>query len=302
MATKNKIDLKNDRKEILFDDFYRAAVGTMEALESQYGVTGVMDQIFGIDACHNENSDFAKANLRKNPAWTRLLEMYDYALHGIVSATTEEMSIVIDGSDVLKLASSENWWPSNEWDEIVAMSDGRYALDDGQHLTIPKLALLAKIDQRTVRNAISAGQLVAKKRTHSLYPEQIFVDNASARQWLFGRKGFKPTLTSGDEQHLALSSVTGPAEFGVFLSSQRKKLGLDAEDGKLVVFHAGVNPHAIALLEAGIFSLPLDAVFPLADFYQVSRKELLDVVMGVFFNEELAMLSAAEDNRSGDQT
>lgn len=302
MATKkDKADLKSDHKEILFNDFFRSALGTMEALEQHYGVTGVVEHIFGKDGSSRENEDQAKASLRKSYAWTELSALYEYALHGIVSDLDGPSSVVINGSDVLKLATSEEWWPSSEWDDIIAMGDGRFALDDGEEITIYKLSLLAKVDQRTVRNAISAGHLVVNKRNTMLEGEQLCVENASARRWLYGRKGFRPTVVTSDDHLLNLTTLSGPAEFGSFLVSQRKRIGLDTEDGKLVVLHTSVDPQVIAQLEAGIFSLPLDAVFPLADFYQVSRKELLDTVMRVFFVDELIMLSLTEGPVIGDK-
>lgn len=292
MATKtHKDDLKNDHKEILFNDFFRSAFGTMQALEVHYGVQNVVEHIFGKDAFKHENEEKAKSSLRRSCAWAELSALYDYALHGIVSDLDGPSSVVINGSDVLKLASSEEWLPSQDWDDIIAMGDGRFALDDGEEITIYKLALLAKVDQRTVRNAISAGHIVANKRNTMFEGEQLYVENASARRWLYGRKGFKPTVIPGDDQHLSLENVSGPAEFGSFLISQRKRIGLDAEEGKLVVLHVSVDLKAITQLESGIFALPLDAVFPLADFYQVSRKDLLNTVMRVFFADELIMLS-----------
>ncbi|MDO8263402.1 MAG: hypothetical protein Q7T21_09255 [Gallionella sp.] len=303
MATKTEIkdDLKSDHKEKLFNDFFHSALGTMEALEQHYNVTGVVNQIFGNDGSNRENEDQAKSSLRNSYAWTELSALYDYAMHGIVSNLDGPDSVVINGSDVLKLASSEEYWTSAEWDAIIAMGDGRFALDDGEDITIFKLSLLAKVDMRTVRNAISAGHLVANKRNTLLEGEQICVENASARRWLHGRKSFKPTVVPGDAQHLSLKSVNGPAEFGAFLVSQRKRIGLNNDAGKLVVLHNCVDPKAIAQLEAGIFSLPLDAVFPLADFYQVGRKELLDCVMRVFFVDELIMLSSTVTDQRGDK-
>ena len=37
--------------------------------------------------------------------------------------------------------------------------------------------------------------------------------------------------------------------------------------------------------------MPLDAVIPVADFYQLDRKAFLNCVMRVFFYEELRMLA-----------
>lgn len=283
---------KNDHKEKLFDDFYRAACGTLESLEMHYNLIGVLDQVFGKDADLRQNTEQAKTNLRNSNAWNELSALYEYAIHGITSDLDGPDSVVINGSDVLKLASSEEWRPSNEWDEIIAMGDGRFALDDGQDITIYKLALLAKVDLRTVRNAVSAGNIVAYKKELIFEGEQICIENASARRWLHGRKGFKPTVMSDADEHQGLNSVETPAGFGAFLVSQRKRIGLDTEAGKLMVFHTSVDLKSISELEAGIFALPLDAVFPLADFYQVSRKELLDCVMRVFFADELHMISS----------
>lgn len=300
LSFKESTMANNDHKETLFNDFFRAARGTLESLEMHYNVQGVLDQVFGKDVDLIHNTDQAKANLRNSYAWTELSALYEYAIHGITSDLDGPDSVVINGSDVIKLASSEDWRPSNEWDEIIAMGDGRFALDDGQDITIHKLALLAKVDLRTVRNAVSAGNLVSYKKDLILQGEQICVENASARRWLHGRKGFKPTVMNDGDEHQGLESVDSPAGFGVFLVSQRKRIGLDSDAGKLMVFHPSVDPKAISELEAGIFALPLDAVFPLADFYQVSRKELLDCVMRVFFADELSMLSN-ETHKEGDQ-
>ncbi len=294
MVTKKpKDEQTTDQKEIMFNDFFNAALGTMQSLEIHYKVKGVVEQIFGAPVIGPENEDAAKAHLRASSTWGELSALYDYALHGVVSDLDGPDSVVINGSDVLKLASSEEYWPSSNWDDIIAMGDGRFALDDGQDITIYKLSLLANVDQRTVRNAISAGQLVANKKNVVFEGEQLFVENASARRWLHGRKGFKPTIHFADAGNLSLAKVNVPTDFAAFLIAQRKNIGLDQDGGKLAVLHNCVDERSLSQLEAGIFSLPLDAVLPLADFYQVGRKELLECVMRVFFSNELTMLSSS---------
>jgi hypothetical protein len=54
-----------------------------------------------------------------------------------------------------------------------------------------------------------------------------------------------------------------------------------------VVLHPAADGRALAELESGVFGLPLDAVFPVADFYRLPRREFLACVMRVFFREEL---------------
>ncbi len=95
-----------------------------------------------------------------------------------------------------------------------------------------------------------------------------------------------------DSSHLNIENVRSPADFGGFLISQRKRIGLNSESEKLAISHPSVDPHAVSEIEAGVFALPLDAVFPIADFYQISRQKLLECVMRVFFYEELQMISA----------
>ena len=291
---------KNDHKEKLFDDFFHAAMGTLESLEQHYQVQGVVDQVFGAGSTLHENTSQAKEKFRGSYAWAELSALYEYAINGVTSDLDGPESIVINGSDVILLASSEEWRPSSEWNEIIAMGDGRFALDDGQDITINKLALLARVDVRTVRNAISAAHLSANKKQTLMEGEQICVENASARIWLKGRKGYRKTVGSIRDTEKALESVDNPTAFASFLSSQRERLNLDGDPGKLVVFHGSVDSKAIAQLEIGIFSLPLDAVFPLADFYRLNRKEFLDCVMRVFFAEELALLSSTESTKAGE--
>lgn len=278
---------KRTAKEDLFGGFYYAALAALEALEFQYDVEGVVEQVFGPDPQDNEEE--AKRRLRESRPWRTLSDLYDYAVDG-VDHGNEPPSIVIDGSDVLKLATSENHRPADEWDEIVSMADGRFALDDGMSIELYKVALLAGVDVRTVRNAISAGELTASK-----HGDMVFVENSSARRWLHGRKGFKPTVhrDAGDLGELA--SVKTPAAFGAFLAARRQRLGLGSSVVPLV---PGVPAEELAKLEAGMFPVPLDAAFPMADFYQVSRKEFLEAVMRIFFPEELAALRDARDSEA----
>lgn len=283
---------KTDRLEKLFQDFFQVSYNSFQQLEMQFNITGVMDQVFGKDTDEQQ----AKNNLRESKAWKTLSTLFDYAVNGIDYG--DASSVVIDGSDVLKLVCSEEYWVSDEWFDIVNMADGRYALDDGMSVPIPKIAALANVEIRTVRNAISAGELVCVKNTASALVTEnndeedvLCAENASARRWLHGRRGFKPTVLQDDSVLPELAQVDTPKQFGKLLKTQRERLGLNDDTNKLAVFHPSVNPSEISRLESGVFALPLDAVFPIADFYQVSRVELLSCVMRIFFPDELAILS-----------
>lgn len=276
----------------LFNDFFKAAKGTFHSLEVQYDVNGICDQIFGVDA----DEETGKANLRKSRAWKTLVALYEYAVQGVGPGNKFEDpgSLVIDGSDVIKLATSENYIPSDTWDNLIAMGDGRFGLDSGMSVPPYKLALLANVDIRTVRNAISAGELVTFKDE---IDGEVYVENSSSRRWLHGRRGFKPTVAEESTAGLPIDSVSTPMEFAALLATQSKQIGLSEQDAKPSVAHPSVTPQALSELEAGIFTLPLDAVFPIADYYLLDRKKLLQCVMRVFFFEEMQMLSGVPSSK-----
>ena len=288
MAKKNQKENARSTKEFLFEDFFRSTFEAMSALEKQFQVTGVIEQIFGnsfVNLNNQHEVDVSREKLRNSNSWKILSRLYDYAVFGIED-DMDPMDMVIDGSDIIKLCTTENHWPSEQWQEIIAMGDGRYALEEGNSIDLYKVALLANLDIRTIKNAISANELIGFKSSE--LGERILVENASARRWLHGRKGFKPTVSSNAEEQ-SFSEIRNPISFGRFLLARKQKLGIDE---KIIPIHPCVTSSSILELEAGIFSLPLDAAFPVADFYQINRKDFLACIMRVFFPDELNMLES----------
>lgn len=283
MSTK-KENVQPSSLERLFEDFYGAASGTFEAFERLYGVKGLCAQVFG----DSEDDEGAKATFRRSSAWDTLAKLYDYAANGVEPADMDTQTLVLMAADIVTLASSEAYFPDQEWTALITLGDARYALDEGSPLSLGQLALLANVDIRTVRNAASSGELLTFKTAPGSDP---YADNASARRWLHGRRGFKPTVLAESTQGLHLEGVTTPTEFGRFLAEQRARLS-DVETARAVE-HPSVTPAALAQLEAGIFALPLDAVFPVADYHRLDRKPFLQCVMRVFFSDELRVLTDA---------
>ena len=287
-------------KEVLFDNYFQTAVEVFETLENVFDVEGVWSQIIGAEDSEKygftspESKQMAMDRVRKSSAWQRLSALYDYAVDGYAGAD-HPIDIVIGGAEVLSFIETENCKPAPEWDFITRQGDGRFALDAGDLVLPDKLALLAGVDVRTVRNAISAGELTTHKGV-----DGVQIENASARSWLIGRRGFKPTVILGDALN-GVADIASPAEFGAFLTDRRKKLGLNAADNKLVAFHPAVNARALLEIETGVFKLPLDTVFPIADFYQLDRKGFLSCVMRVFFREQLTILQETLPTQKGEQ-
>lgn len=278
-------------KEALFENYFQTCSEVFEVFERAFGIDGVRSKILGIEdsvtlgLSSTSVEQAAKDHVRASVSWYSLSNLYDYAVDGIIAGHNDPSGIVIDGAEVIYFITSENYRPSIEWELIILQGDGRVGLDEGTSVLIDKLALLANVDIRTVRNAISAGELIAEKKDGF-----IFIANASSRNWLAGRRGFKPTKNI-NQKFDDLSKISSPAEFSAFLVAQREAIGLEGDEKKLVVFHPSVDSKAILELERGAFKLSIDTAFPIADYYQLDRKEFLSCVMRVFFSEQLLALS-----------
>ena len=298
---------KQSHKEKLFENIFSATQETVEVLQSHF-LIDITEQVFGTDnVLSDEGRQKAKEFFRESQAWIELNELYEYAVNGVVAGSQYDTAnyadrsyIVTNGEAIVEFVSTSSYRLLQEWRDLFWMADGRFALDGGEHVSITKIALLANVDQRTVRNAVSAGNLVVSTQDKMFEHDTVFVENASARRWLLSRKGFKPTPLINTERE-QIGDVSTPAAFASFLVTQRKQIEteLNADDiSKRSVNHPSVDQSAIKVLESGIFALRLDAVFPIADFYHVSRKDMLNCVMRVFFNQEYEMLTLTDSNRS----
>jgi hypothetical protein len=93
-------------------------------------------------------------------------------------------------------------------EDLSARVTARHDLDTGSDLTPPQLALLANMTERSVRNAmLAAGELKANASG--------YVDNAEAKRWLLGRRGFISTTkrefpSNADHLPEALDAVELP--------------------------------------------------------------------------------------------
>lgn len=261
--------------EEMFGDILICTQAAMSSLESLFGVTGLYIQILG------EDTEREAEQLRGSPAWATLRRLHDYALFGRLNGW-EPIDIVVDGSNVIQLVSSENHRPGEGWQRLVAMADARNGLDQGDDIELGRMALLASVDVRTVRNACSAGELPGKKENG-----KVFIENGAARRWLAARRGFTPTEVVQYETDLPVAQVKTPADFGALLKRQRENAAAGDAVSRPPVRHPSFDAGTLAQLESGVFALPLDAVFPLADFYGLPQHAFLECVMRVFFRTEL---------------
>lgn len=303
---KNPRVVQISRKERLFDDFFNNMVKTIDRIESLMDVKSVKEQVLGSDHslygygdAHLAAEKEAKEHLRRNRAWLLASALYDYAVDGIDPASRKDSvsdhpdALVIDAGEVIALLTGEEDTPLQAWHEIVMMGDGRFSLDQGEGIREDRLALLANVDLRTVRNAISSGALVSSKE------DGPYIGSDAARAWLMGRKGFKPTVVASDTA-LKIADVQTPASFGGLLRQQRmdreQQLANAAVPTPALLLDAypGLTKKMLAEVEAGVFRLALSLTRPLADYYDIDRDAFLDCVMRVFFPDELEALTRAK--------
>jgi hypothetical protein len=277
-------------KEALFDDYVSNLSQVIPVFEAVFQISGVCREILGTEDPFPYFDATVEGQVRDkietSSAWTTLSELYDYAVQGVQPDGLDDGSIVINAAEILSLITTENYAPSTVWDRIVRLGDGRHAIDAGMEIGLDKLALLANVDERTVRNAISGGDLQSRK-----IDSVVYIDNASARSWLRGRRGYKPTKVMASANKDLADVLTSP-ELAAFLIDHRQQLESAASvHGRAVP--TDVEAHGIRQLENGTFSLSLDSVFPLADCYQLDRGALLSCVMRIFYRDQLVMLEKA---------
>lgn len=294
-------------KETLFNDFVETTLSVFGNLGFYFGVHYLEDYLAVVTGgpemleINPELQEInyweeARDNLRETIAWRLLSATYDYAVDGILDKG-DPKKLIDSARLILSHLETHQTSISPEWADIASKAAGRYGLDHSSSVSIERLALLGAVDIRTVRNAISAGELVSEK-----IDSEIHVGSKSARSWLSGRRGFKPTRVLEDLVG-DMTSISTPAEFGSFLVSHRKTRGISVENKDLMELHPSLNTKVIKEIEMGVFNLPLDTVPPLADFYQINRNEFLITVMKTFYedlNRALTKRSSVEQGESTD--
>lgn len=294
-------------KEDLYENFVTTTLRVFSDLGTNFGMQYLEEYVAGVTSspdfvdmdpesqgidCWEE----AKRNLRETYAWKCLSATYDYAVDGILDVD-DPGKMILSAWSILSHLETHDASISTDWTNIAARAAGRHRLDHSNTVSPERLALLGSVDIRTVRNAISAGELVSEK-----IDSDIHIDAKSARSWLSGRRGFKPTrilveLLGG------MTSISTPAELGSFLVSHRKKQSISVDDKELLALHPSLNAKVIKEFEMGVFSLPLDTVPPLADFYQIDRNQFLITIMKVFYEDQHRALTkrpAVEQEESTD--
>lgn len=293
MAKSLKNITSTDKKQHLFQEFVSAASAAIPIIESVVGMDGIYEKFFGRTENEIELKDpNVEARLKGSLSWEALSALYDYAEEGILGFNVAE-DIVIRAAEVITCFDVENGYGLYSWSQIRTKGEMRFSLDSDWDLQLEGLALLANVDVRTVRNAVSSGELESYKSQDPANPG-IFVRNEGCRKWLSSRKGFKPTTDQIPADDIA--QVATSSSFGQFLKNIRNIQNISAPWENKSLLAAGMTAQSLQDLEQGIFDLSLRTIAPLAEHYQLDRQGFLEMVMRVFYSDYLDTLRGAKNS------
>lgn len=105
--------------------------------------------------------------------------------------------------------------------EMVQLASARLALDESKTITLREIALLAGIDERSVRNALHADGSMVLVATRN-EDNELVVEQAEALRWLRRRekRGFKETVRIGHFGPASIPDSLAPGQIMPFIHKQ----------------------------------------------------------------------------------
>jgi transcriptional regulator with XRE-family HTH domain len=168
---------------------------------------------------------------------------------------------------------------------LFDISNARARLDDGDYLSLKEIALLAGVDERTVRNAASSKDENSLKTQKS--GGSTIVNNDEAMRWLTTRPDFKPTEYIEDTTIDTPRYFEDATGFGRYLNYRRETLELTIDK---IADAIGVSTDIVSDLENGIDRLHLSQVGKLSLVLQEDRSRFMTDYMRIFHIQALADL------------
>ena len=201
---------KEDRQRPSLEQVQKELQGTFTAIgvllnESFYPGSG--DKLIGVPLGYGSNEGLLAVDLSRTVIGRYLPIYYTYAYDGRVipryedelDESGENMERLADFAWIfrsdsayfdlcLDVAGLDIETDVGHLQDMIDRLRARRSLDAGSYMSIGELAVLADMSERSVRNALAVegtGRLNADKSGN--------VENAEARRWLQGRRGFVPT-------------------------------------------------------------------------------------------------------------
>ena len=172
-------------------------------------------------------------------------------------------------------------------------------------LTLSHVALLANMDEKSVRNAANPKSKDPLK-TFS-HGSRTYVNAEDAKDWLSRRRGFKPTeyIDRLAERDLAQVGFRSASDFGTYLRTRREKLGKSPAELAATLSDSALSVARLEELERGKFFFDL-SVFPrLGAALELSAKDFAAAAFHLhqklerrIFEDELQLMKAATLSQS----
>lgn len=167
----------------------------------------------------------------------------------------------------------------------------RWELDGGSSLTIPQVACLAGLDERTVRNAASKTGKGSLQTFNQDGTTCVRAETAYA--WLSSKRGFVPTAYLDDSENADPMEFSTVAGFTKFLRWKREALELDVESAVKAAGHHHLNKEEWSLIENESKEPSLRFVPGIASALNVEEDWLTEKVMEVFYSRQLELVKAS---------
>jgi|GEM_PF-1793355 len=263
-------------------DFYLIALGIKgtdaeSMIRKKYDETGKATKVFTLE---NVKETFSSLIYD-------IGEIYEYAANGIIWDHNHTMDCLAGMDWICHYGTQifEHWFQKNAESKtnfLYQLAYARFRLDEDDDLNIKNLALLAGVDERTIRNTASVGAFEIKKSGSS-----TIISNTEARRWLNTRPDFKATEHKGKSPGRIFVGHYTATEFGQFLALNRKEQNLTVEQ---VAQEIGVETDVLIDLEKGIDRIHLSQISKLQNLLKIEGNKLLNDYMEIFHYEEFMNL------------
>lgn len=223
-----------------------------------------------------------------------------YGVDGICPSGEHVDDLIMNGQDFIESVRSANDVDINNdigagtgaCTEVFDRALARWELDHGASLSIPQVARLAGLDERTVRNAASTTGK-GKLQTFS-QDARTLVRSETAYAWLTSKRGFVPTTFVDEDFDADPTSFSNATDFMKFLSWKRETLGLDVEDAVKAAGHHLLHKEAWSQMENEGKEPSLRFIPGIASALHVEEVWLTEKVMKIFYSRQLEILTSSE--------
>ncbi|SFN74599.1 hypothetical protein SAMN05216386_1689 [Nitrosospira briensis] len=233
-------------------------------------------------------------------------ELYEYGINGrrkidLDWMDFEEAEFFVESISHFRLIEESSLGYSITLSQhVIMMATARWALEKryglavneseewsqlGAVLTLSEIALLANMDEKSVRNAANP-----KHKNHLKtfnHGSRTYVNVGDAKAWLQQRRGFKPTviIDPAAERDLTKIGFISEQDFGSYLNVQREKKGLALTDAVNAISPSDLTEEKLAGLEQGHFFFDQILFVRLARLYELHTKAF--VFAGLALHQKL---------------